>query len=221
MDQRAAHPAAHPSLRAMPSHRRLRNGHRCDAVSQKSAGVLRTAARRIGIPFSVYSSMLEAGQKWCTRCKMWHPRSSFSIDRSRGDGLKAACRPAPRTKLTKAERRTRANATYRRYYAGSGGPSIRARVYARKRDTEVIPSIAREMLFETFGGRCAYCPAVATTVDHVVPVMKGGQARRGNLIPACGPCNSRKNASDFDLFLARCLHPSPLIADELVMSEVC
>jgi 5-methylcytosine-specific restriction endonuclease McrA len=33
--------------------------------------------------------------------------------------------------------------------------------------------------------------APATTVDHVLPVAKGG-GHRGNLRPACGPCNSAR-----------------------------
>lgn len=187
----------------------------------RALGSLKTAAKRIGIPFSEYQSMRALGQKWCMRCKAWHSNAVFPIDRSRGDGLRSACgNPTARTQLSHAERRSRANAGYRRYYAGSGGSAIRARVYARKRTTDVIPPIAREMLFEKFGGRCAYCPAPATTLDHVVPVKNGGKALRGNLVPACRPCNSRKKAMDFDLFIAQCPDLSPLIADEFVMAEV-
>jgi len=39
---------------------------------------------------------------------------------------------------------------------------------------------------------CAYCPAPATTVDHVVPISKGGKHAEGNLVPACLRCNSSK-----------------------------
>lgn len=38
---------------------------------------------------------------------------------------------------------------------------------------------------------CFYCGRPATTADHVVPTSKGGGSR-GNLVPACTPCNSRK-----------------------------
>ena len=44
-------------------------------------------------------------------------------------------------------------------------------------------------------GRCVYCGAVATVVDHVVPVSKGGSLDLTNLVPACQPCNAAKGAS--------------------------
>lgn len=39
---------------------------------------------------------------------------------------------------------------------------------------------------------CAYCPAPATTVDHVVPLIRGGDNRLENLAPCCRPCNGSK-----------------------------
>lgn len=45
------------------------------------------------------------------------------------------------------------------------------------------------------GGLCAYCrTASGTTKDHVVPVSLGGSDAIGNIVPACGPCNSSKGA---------------------------
>lgn len=42
--------------------------------------------------------------------------------------------------------------------------------------------------------RCYRCGAMLTvdtvTVDRIVPGCKGGTYRRGNIRPACGPCNS-------------------------------
>ncbi|MGD8701285.1 MAG: HNH endonuclease [Desulfosarcina sp.] len=47
-------------------------------------------------------------------------------------------------------------------------------------------------------GRCHYCgrqtPAVALTMDHVVPLARGGKSTKGNLVPACKPCNTKKSA---------------------------
>jgi 5-methylcytosine-specific restriction endonuclease McrA len=40
---------------------------------------------------------------------------------------------------------------------------------------------------------CAYCPALATTVDHVVPLVRGGTNYEGNLVPCCKSCNSSKS----------------------------
>lgn len=42
--------------------------------------------------------------------------------------------------------------------------------------------------------RCFYCPGLAETVDHVVPLVRGGTNYEGNLVPACRSCNSSKAA---------------------------
>lgn len=42
------------------------------------------------------------------------------------------------------------------------------------------------------GRACAYCPALATTMDHVIPLIRGGTNYEGNLAPCCKRCNSSK-----------------------------
>ena len=42
-------------------------------------------------------------------------------------------------------------------------------------------------------GICAYCGAEnATTVDHVIPVARGGDDNENNLVCACVRCNTSK-----------------------------
>ena len=45
-------------------------------------------------------------------------------------------------------------------------------------------------------GRCHYCRrqvgAKALTMDHVVPLGRGGTSSRGNVAPSCKDCNNRK-----------------------------
>lgn len=61
-------------------------------------GVLKTAARRVGLPLAEYSARVANGEKWCTGCKAWHPATDFPVDRSRGDGRRAKCLAAERGK---------------------------------------------------------------------------------------------------------------------------
>ena len=160
---------------------------------------IKVAATRIGISVDQYISRLQQGQKWCTGCKQWHSRSLFATDRSRSDGLKASCdgkakRPPVQLRLfVDHERRERANTVYRAYYAGPAGAAIRSRVYARKRNLDPIPDWWRDDLLEE---GCAYCDKPADTLDHVIPVADGGKSEPGNLVPACGSCNSKKKASN-------------------------
>ena len=43
---------------------------------------------------------------------------------------------------------------------------------------------------------CQYCNTPYTkhnlTLDHVLPISKGGKTRWDNIVAACGPCNSAK-----------------------------
>lgn len=45
-------------------------------------------------------------------------------------------------------------------------------------------------------GRCHYCGGEfdpgSLTLDHIVPVARGGRSTRGNCVPACKECNNNK-----------------------------
>jgi 5-methylcytosine-specific restriction enzyme A len=47
-------------------------------------------------------------------------------------------------------------------------------------------------------GVCHYCeapvPPKELTLDHIVPLVRGGRSTRGNCVPACKYCNSRKQS---------------------------
>jgi len=47
-------------------------------------------------------------------------------------------------------------------------------------------------------GECHYCgghfPPGELTLDHVVPLARGGRSTRGNCVPACKACNTRKQS---------------------------
>lgn len=45
-------------------------------------------------------------------------------------------------------------------------------------------------------GRCYYCgaptPPNELTMDHIVPLARGGKSTKGNIVAACKDCNNRK-----------------------------
>lgn len=47
-------------------------------------------------------------------------------------------------------------------------------------------------------GVCHYCACAvgprALTLDHLVPLVRGGRSVRANMVPACKDCNSRKQS---------------------------
>jgi len=75
---------------------------------------------------------------------------------------------------------------------------LKKKSYALKREAKKrnAPGICTaEQLkarIDFYGGCCAYCGAVADTVDHVVPLERGGTNWPANLRPACRSCNSSK-----------------------------
>jgi len=44
--------------------------------------------------------------------------------------------------------------------------------------------------------RCSYCgaetPAKKLTMDHIVPIARGGQSSKGNITQCCKECNTKK-----------------------------
>jgi 5-methylcytosine-specific restriction enzyme A len=45
-------------------------------------------------------------------------------------------------------------------------------------------------------GVCYYCNKeigrANLTMDHIVPLSRGGKSKKGNIVPACKDCNNRK-----------------------------
>jgi 5-methylcytosine-specific restriction endonuclease McrA len=45
-------------------------------------------------------------------------------------------------------------------------------------------------------GRCHYCQQAISpqelTMDHLIPISRGGKTTKGNVVPACKACNSKK-----------------------------
>ena len=45
-------------------------------------------------------------------------------------------------------------------------------------------------------GICYYCETIVSpshlTMDHVLPLSQGGKTTKGNLVPCCKSCNSKK-----------------------------
>jgi 5-methylcytosine-specific restriction endonuclease McrA len=63
-------------------------------------------------------------------------------------------------------------------------------------------------------GICYYCgnrvPAKELTMDHIVPIARGGRTTKGNLATACKDCNNKKKQllpMEWEAYLELLGHP--------------
>jgi 5-methylcytosine-specific restriction endonuclease McrA len=67
----------------------------------------------------------------------------------------------------------------------------------RRTQIEILSTLTADEwigIKESFKQRCVYCGEKKhLTMDHIIPVSKGGFHIKGNIVPACRSCNSRKN----------------------------
>lgn len=54
--------------------------------------------------------------------------------------------------------------------------------------------VRRSDVVELLNKPCAYCGGPGGSIDHIVPLARGGTNDRSNLASACIPCNSAKGA---------------------------
>lgn len=77
------------------------------------------------------------------------------------------------------------------------GPYPRPRVlrlirYVTMRWRRKAPRWSRTRLLNRDQGTCGYCGKPGNTVDHIVPLSRGGDTTWTNTVAACKPCNNRK-----------------------------
>ena len=69
-----------------------------------------------------------------------------------------------------------------------------------KREKEKARSLRRTHWWnrKIQGGLCYYCHREVgreqLTMDHVVPLSRGGKSKKGNIVPACKECNNKKRS---------------------------
>ena len=67
-----------------------------------------------------------------------------------------------------------------------------------KREREKARELRKSSYFQNLlaKGVCYYCgkkfPKEELTMDHIVPVVRGGKSTKGNVVVACKECNNKK-----------------------------
>ena len=72
-------------------------------------------------------------------------------------------------------------------------------------------------IFMKYDGHCGYCGKKlhrdTMTVDHIVPVSRGGGNSLENLMPSCRECNEAKAADNLEMLRIHLVWPSLNISD--------
>jgi 5-methylcytosine-specific restriction endonuclease McrA len=75
---------------------------------------------------------------------------------------------------------------------------VRMKKFVIPKRRNAIVRFSRQHVFLRDDHRCQYCrnvfPAKDLTLDHVVPVVRGGKKTWSNIVTCCAGCNQRKGA---------------------------
>ena len=151
--------------------------------------------------------------KKCSNCKKLKGLAEFSKDSSRPDGVRYKCKECANAINAEYQRnnREKQNAKAKRWRDANPDKSRAAVSKYRKANPEVslhgnheyrtrkknAPryTVSKLDMKRLYSSSCAYCGATEDiTLDHVVPLKRGGSHGIGNLVAACRTCNSSKGA---------------------------
>lgn len=158
--------------------------------------------------------------KRCFRCKEIKPISEFGRDRRSKDGLNGCCKDCK--KLYNAAQKEYLREYMKTYRQNHKRDYEYCREYSRKYRQEHPESckktnakyraeaaLCRGNIDENdiraclnfFNGECAYSGVPLTSgyhLDHVIPLSKGGENTRYNIVPCLSVVNLQKSAKDFE-----------------------
>ena len=135
--------------------------------------------------------------KNCTKCKASKDLAEFGNRKASKDGLQLSCKAclnASRAAWKKAnpEKNAASRAAWRK-----ANPEKEIAKRHRRRAREASNGVNLVTATETaaiIAQPCMACDAPApSTVEHLIPINRGGAHTIGNLAPLCKPCNSSKN----------------------------
>lgn len=120
-----------------------------------------------------------------------NPEAALAKDRRYKNANRKLLRERDRIRRLKNPERTKA--TYRRWFEANRKQELLRKANRRalmKNATPETLALVETLLTQP----CAYCGSTERiTIDHIIPLSRGGKHEADNLAPACLSCNSSKN----------------------------
>lgn len=165
--------------------------------------------KRDGIPVKRLS-YIEDGKKLCMECGEMKSLDEFSPSKRGLGGVSAYCKKCQANKYRNKEKAVRATRTYRERHKARHLANHRVRMHEYRTHKKVTSdgSVTDAVLNSLYGELiCHYCkketPESERTIDHRVPLSKGGGHIASNLVMACWSCNCSKRDLDEKDFIER------------------
>ena len=146
----------------------------------------------------------------CRTCKQIKPTNDYYKSKERKDGLRVNCKSCCKIILQAIPKNKQARSANSKRWADKNREITRqqSRDYRQNNPDKVLNAIHKRNalkrgngvfqltakdLSKLRTGICYYCKSKENiTIDHVVPISKGGRHSIGNLISACLSCNVSK-----------------------------
>ena len=145
----------------------------------------------------------EAHRSEATRAtKLWREQNKKQFDQYNRTYVRNRYKPHPRQYPNEEQQRERRRQTDREWNARNPEhrKTIRQAYRARRKQAQGTVAHAEwQWLCDYYGNRCLCCGGGGPlTMDHVIPLSKGGAHSIDNIQPLCSTCNSKKYDKHID-----------------------
>jgi len=178
-------------------------GRTMKAIRGRANGLGLKRGLNIGNTGNVVSPVIERDGvkgKACIECLAWKPLEKFARHKTCACGRRNLCTTCesrigyaknPKGRLAITRRYQVRNPEVGRVHRLNSDAKRRVKMGPHRGKHGVTVGQLRAIR-EVFGDTCVYCGDPAKSLDHVIPLARGGEHVVENLVPACLPCNKSK-----------------------------
>ena len=189
----AAWKASSPDFVSEGQYRKLLRERREQGIKPRNANASKTHCPQ-GHEYTeenTYRFGPDGRYRMCRECRKAHVRTSYQRHREERLAYHRAYQETNREVYREYSRRWQQENRER-------SNLLRRIKSQRKRAAGTLTLADWELVLDVYGRACLACGKPEVTIDHIVPVSKGGLNVAGNVQPPCGYCNTSKGTKTID-----------------------